>query len=1073
MNTDLSFITNEENQNLRERFRVLIKDTSFFDCLVGYFYSSGFHAVYPALKNTEKIRILIGIGTSKQTFEMMQEANHPTQRSFDFSHAEAKQEIESLVEAEMADSEDNRSVEEGVHKFIDWIRAGKLEIRAYPSQNIHAKLYIMTFRENDRDIGRVITGSSNFTQSGLVDNLEFNVELKNRSDYEFAKKKFEKLWQSAVDVSEKYVQTIQEKTWLSQNITPYELYLKFLYEYFKDELSQTDEVFVKYLPQGFKKLEYQEQAVLNAKKILLEYGGVFISDVVGLGKTYISAMLAGQIEGRTLVIAPPVLLEKSNPGSWPNVFSDFRVPADFESLGRLDYLLHRGTEKYANIIIDEAHRFRTETTVTYEKLAEICRGKRVILVTATPYNNTPKDILSLLKLFQKAKKSTIPNLPDLDAFFSRLENRFKKLDRKADYAEYIATVKDNAREIRDKVLKYLMVRRTRLEIEKYFIKDIEKQGLKFPQVEKPVPFFYELNEKEDKIFNTTISLIANQFRYARYMPMLYYKGKIDQLEAQSQLNMGRFMKILLVKRLESSFFAFRNSIERFLHSYEMFLNEYNKGSVYVSAKHTNKIFELLENDNDEAIQKLIDEGKAEKYNSEDFKESLKKDLEHDLKILKQIKTLWHQVVRDPKLLKFTNELGRKTVLKKNHLIIFTESKETANYLYKNIDKEYPGKALLFTGDSGESVRDKVIENFDARARHKKDEYRILISTEVLSEGVNLHRASVVINYDIPWNPTRMMQRVGRINRVDTPFDIIHTFNFFPTVQSNDHIKLQEAAEGKINGFLTLLGGDAELLTEGEPIGSHELFDRLTSKKTLEGDDEEDESELKYLQVIRDIRENDPSLFEKIKHLPKKARTAKAGPQNALPGGQESVRDALITYFRRGRLQKFFMADGRKEAAHELDFMTAAALLESSLQEQKAKLPEAIYDLLDKNKEAFIFATTEEMPEPRTRGGRDSAANILRILKATLKNTKKLTEDQELYLKNVLKQLEEGGLPKQTAKNTLKELNKLGNELANPIKVLATLQTHIPEGLLHSHYAEHSPSVTEKREVILSLYLAGE
>jgi len=126
MNTDLSFITNEENQNLKERFRVLIRDASFFDCLVGYFYSSGFHAVYPSLENTEKLRILIGIGTNRQTFEMMQEANRSIRRSFDFSHAEAKQEIENLVETEIADSEYNRSVEDGVHTFIDWIRSRKL-----------------------------------------------------------------------------------------------------------------------------------------------------------------------------------------------------------------------------------------------------------------------------------------------------------------------------------------------------------------------------------------------------------------------------------------------------------------------------------------------------------------------------------------------------------------------------------------------------------------------------------------------------------------------------------------------------------------------------------------------------------------------------------------------------------------------------------------------------------------------------------------------------------------------------------------------------------------------------------
>jgi superfamily II DNA/RNA helicase len=408
-------------------------------------------------------------------------------------------------------------------------------------------------------------------------------------------------------------------------------------------------------------------------------------------------------------------------------------------------------------------------------------------------------------------------------------------------------------------------------------------------------------------------------------------------------------------------------------------------------------------------------------------------------------------------------LSKNAVLQKNHLIIFTESKETANYLFKNINKEYPGKVLLFTGDSGESIRDKVLENFDARARHPKEDYRILVSTEVLSEGVNLHRANVVINYDIPWNPTRMMQRVGRINRVDTPFDVIHTFNFFPTTQSNDQIKLKEAAEGKINAFLTLLGGDAELLTEGEPIGSHELFDRLTSKKALEGDDEAEDSELKYLQVIRDIREKDADLFEKIKHLPKKARTAKQN--NAIAG-------ALITYFRRGKLQKFFMAQV-KQAAEELDFMTAAGLFESRPDEKRKKLPGEMYDLLDSNKEAFIIATTEEMAEPQKRRGRDSAANILRILKATIKNTQKLTEDQELYLKKVLTQLEEGGLPKQTAKNTLNALNALKNELVNPFKVLAVLRTHIPEKLLESHYAEQNPAVFGKREVILSLYLAGE
>jgi len=867
-NSDLTFITNEPGHNLLERFRVLIKDTAFFDCLVGYFYTSGFHALYKSLEKTERIRILIGISTNPKTAELISEAK---QGELEFSHAETKERFSEMVAEEMGTSEDSRQVEEGVAKFLEWLKSGKLQIRAYPTRDIHAKLYIMSFIEGDRDVGRVITGSSNFTRAGLAENLEFNVELKTRADYDFALKKFNELWVNAVDVKSKYTETIQTKTWLNNTITPYELYLKFLYEYFKDELRQTDEVFFKYIPTEFKRLEYQEQAVLNAKKILEEYGGVFVSDVVGLGKTYVSAMLAGQLDGRTLVIAPPVLLDESSPGSWKNVFSDFRVPADYESLGKLDHLIKRGVEKYKNIFIDEAHRFRTETNITYEKLAQICRQKRIILVTATPLNNTPRDILSQIKLFQKAKKSTIPNVPDLESFFGKLEKRIKNLDRKKDREKYIATAKENAKEIREKVLKYLMVRRTRSEIENYFTDDLKNRGLKFPEVIDPEPVLYQLNDEEDEIFNKTIELVAQKFKYARYTPMLYYTGeeKLDQLEIQSQRNMGRFMKILLVKRLESSFFAFRNTVSRFIHSYERFIEEFNKGKVYVSKKHTNKIFELLENDDEEAIQKLVDEDKARKYASKDFGKGFKEDLDHDLAILKKIQELWGRVSRDPKLLTFSSLLSGRSILKKNKIIVFTESRETAEYLANRLQKKQDGQILCFTGTSSAAVRDKVIENFDARARSPKDDYRILIATEVLSEGVNLHRSNIVINYDIPWNPTRLMQRVGRVNRVDTNFDKIYTLNFFPTRQSNDQIKLKEAAEAKIHSFITLLGADARLLTEGEAIESHELFDRLISKKTISGEDEAGESDLKYLQVIRHIRDEDPDLFSRIKRLPKK------------------------------------------------------------------------------------------------------------------------------------------------------------------------------------------------------------
>ena len=606
-----------------------------------------------------------------------------------------------------------------------------------------------------------------------------------------------------------------------------------------------------------------------------------------------------------------------------------------------------------------------------------------------------------------------------------------------------------------------MVRRTRFEISKYFAEDLAKQKLKFPEVENPQPVFYELNNEEDLVFTRTIELVATKFKYARYTPMLYYKGGITQPEALAQQNMGKFMKILLIKRLESSFYAFRNSLDRFCHSYEQFLTEFDKGDVYVSKKYTNKIFELLEDDNDQAVENIISQGKAERLPSKDFKDELRCDLQSDLNILREVKKMWTGIKRDPKLLTFLEKLATDPILKKSKLIIFTESKETAEYLASHLETKFPGQALCFTGASSETIRGQVIENFDARAKYPKDDCRILVSTEILAEGVNLHRSNVVINYDLPWNPTRMMQRVGRINRVDTKFDRIYTYNFFPTKQANDQIKLREVAEAKISAFISLLGADALLLTEGEPLEQHELFSRLTSKMTITGEDENEETELKYLHVIKNIRDREPDTFEQVKRLPKKARTARESKEQS---------GHLLTYFRRGKIQKFFIAEDKNEA-RELDFIAAAKTLEVSKETKQQKIDKNFYSLLDQNKKAFVFTTTAELPDVKMRGGRDSATQILRILKATMKDRRQFTEDQELYLKKVFNQLEEGGLPKQTTKVTLQALNKEISKGINPLRILAVLETNISSRLLESHFAEAAGGGnTGKREVILSEYL---
>jgi superfamily II DNA or RNA helicase len=1067
MSSDLTFLTNEAGKTLRDRFAaILTDDTRFFDCLVGYFYLSGFYKLYPVLENVEKIRILVGLKTDRVAYQLIQRGKEQAELNLQ-SHAATKEQVGQNVLAELEKSPDSIEIELGIHKFVEWVRSGKLEIKAHPSENLHAKVYIMTFGEGDRDKGRVITGSSNLTQAGLQDNLEFNVELKNRADYDFAIAKFNELWATAVDVSKSYEETIVNRSPYA-HFTPHELYLKFLYEYFRDELNRPAELQDMYVPDGFKKLKYQEEAVLSARKVLEEYGGLFLSDVVGLGKTYMAALLAQQLDGRSLVIAPPHLLDKNNRGSWPNVFGDFRVPhTDFESIGKLEDLLERDVSKYANVFIDESHRFRTETNQTYEMLAQICRGKRVILISATPLNNTPFDILSQVKLFQNGKNSTIPNVRNLEAFFARLQKNLNGLDRQQNREEYFRAVQNNAKATREQVLKHLMIRRTRNEITKYYGDDLAQQGLKFPDIADPEPLFYKFNTAENDIFNETVRLITLEFKYARYKPLTYYEGKREQREVQSQRNLARFMKILLVKRLESSFHAFRLTLDRFIHTYERVIEEYNKGHVYISKKHINKIFDLLEADDQEAIDRLLEADKAERLDAKDFSKDFKRELESDLKVLYTLRELWTRIKRDPKWESFRDVLSSDPKLKKGKIIIFTESKETAEYLAERIKQEITPQVLLFTGNSDEYVRKQVIANFDARAFQPKDEYRVLVATEVLSEGVNLHRSNIVINYDIPWNPTRLIQRVGRVNRVDTAFDTIYTYNFFPTEESNDIIKLREAAEAKIHAFIEMLGADARLLTEGEEIKSHDLFAKLTSKKTITGEDEEEESELEYLTEIREVRDKQPELFARIKRLPKKARSTKL--VSTLPAGIGKQFPSLLTYFRQGRLDKFFLAPTGTAPAMELDFFTAVKVLKpTDPSEARQTIPRDFYELLEKNKTAFDVVTSPELDDsiPKHKGSANDAYILKRLKAKEIRQYHGYTEDDELFIQQVIQLLLDGALPRPTTKKVAEALKKE----VEPLKVLGILRRDIPVAFFQATRAQQHAHAFSPREVILSSYL---
>lgn len=1066
MSSDLTFITNESNVNLKDRLKVLIApQTRLFDCLVGYFYLSGFHLLYPALESTEKIRILIGLKTDQRTFDLLEEAK--LQNSFGFmSHVEIKEQVEPNLRREFErDVAEWRDVEEGVAKFLEWCNSGKLEIKVYPSRKIHAKLYIMTFVEDFIDKGRVITGSSNFSQSGLVGNLEFNVELKNHADYDFALAKFNQLWADAVEVTSEYVETIRHKSHLTL-FSPHEIYLKFLYEYFRTELSQPRELEQDYQPPGFKRLQYQQDAVLTAKRIAEEYGGVFLADVVGLGKTYMAAMLARELDGRSLVIAPPALVDEANPGAWGNVLYEFGVRGfKTYSIGKLDQILKLDLSKFQNVFIDEAHRFRNEDNETYEKLHRICKSKspdgsakRVILVTATPFNNRPNDLLSQLKLFQDSRNSSLPNLPNLDNFFRNLNGRLRPFHRINDREEYLRVLRENAREVRERILKYLMVRRTRGEISRFYADDLAAQGLKFPDVASPVAVYYELSKRENEIFTRTIERITRQLTYARYRPLTYFAGKLDDNITTAQFNLAGFMKVLLVKRLESSFEAFRLTLARFIHAYDRFISSLKSGEVYVSKKKTALIFELIEAGEFEAIESLIEGGEAERYDAAEFTEKFVSDLENDWRVLRAIEEDWADIFRDPKWEKLKSLFQTDAVFGEAKLLLFTESKETAEYLSKRIADELGEPALCFTGDSKKGQRGEVIANFDPRAPDRKNDFRILVTTDTLAEGVSLHRANVVVNYDIPWNPTRMMQRVGRINRVDTNFARIYTYNFFPSEEGNNEIGLREAAEAKIEAFIEMLGADARLLTETEEIKSFNLFARITAKETLTGEGETPaESELKYLQIIRDVQDNDPKLFERIKRLPRKCRTARRSPD---------YKNALLTYFRLGKLDKFYLSMAENQPTSELDFLTAVKILASDDAEKIPVGPE-FFALAEKNRAALEHALQADHETTyAAASNHDAATKLLRrlyVFKGS--DFQDFTEEEENLWRSCLQALKDGAVAKKT-------INRLAKELAYTSTARAMLEAikknFSPNGLTTEETPAYEPQ-TKPREVILSEY----
>lgn len=1048
--TDLKFFTNEPERDLYSRFSAILKsNTQFFDILVGYFRASGFFKMYEALEDVEKIRILVGLNVDRYTVKIIDRVNGEANYAA-ISTADGKEIITDEIEKEFETAASSAQVEKGVRIFMDWMKSGKLEMRMYTEAPIHAKVYIM--RKDQEKVpdtfGSVITGSSNFSEAGLVNNLEFNVELKDYADVKFALDKFEELWVHGTDIRDTYIEAVEQHTWMRDDITPYQLYLKTLYEFFKEEINADKENFETLLPDGYMRLQYQIDAVTQARQKLDAYNGVFISDVVGLGKTYICAMLANSFNRNTykLIVCPPVLVDY-----WRSVLQEFDVArCDVESLGKLDKIIAKGTEKYSYVFVDEAHRFRNSSTEAFTELHQICRGKKVILISATPINNYTSDVENQIYLFQAKQSGTINGIKNIEGFFRGLNAKLAKKPKGS--PAYMEQLRENSEIIRDKLIREVMIRRTRSEIQQYYADDLAKQGLTFPKAGSPEKIIYSFDEETDDAFSQTINIIKD-FKYARYTPLLYLKDKKKYATMLSaQHNMGGFMKGILVKRLESSFYAFRKTLERFIESYEKFIKMSETGKIYISKKVN--VYDLLDDGNTQKLMYLIEQQDVMEFETKEFSSQFFRDLQSDLAQLKSMQFIWSLIGNDPKLEEFKRNLITNPLMKGKKAIVFTESMETAQYLYEELKEIFGERIIYFSGQSSATLKVEIEDSFNPKFKDKNnDKYNLLITTDVLAEGINLHRANILVNYDLPWNPTRIMQRVGRINRVGTEFDRIYVFNFFPTAQSKKEMPLEERILEKLQSFHDTLGEDFKYLSDEEEVSSKKLFSDLTSD--LDGEEESTNPELAYLAIIRQIRDNDPKLFSMIKRLPKKAKAGKTS--------EKVSDDSTVTFIRQGALKTFFISS--EAETKQLSFMQAIDLIKAEPDDAKISVSSKFYEHFDNNSTAFdqmLVAEEEVSTEKVMVAGND--AKIIRLLKA-MKAEPRLTDDQEQTIEKLIMLWENGEIPAKVSKDVMKKSKVVGDVLELYYEILKLVPpTYFEER------KNQKAQVDGEKQIVLSCYL---
>lgn len=979
------FFTNRDGNTLMNEFEGILSNNpqvKNLDAVVGFLRASGYFTLRPFLDGINKVRILIGIDVDKY----IACAHHRGQLFFG-AEEEVKEECLRKLKEDIEQSQYTKQVEDGMLQMVQDLIEGKLELRAHPSKKIHAKFYILyPDNFNQHTFGAAITGSSNLSGNGLgVGNdkqYEFNVKLTQYEDVAFAKQEFELLWEEAKNVpinAEDYQATL-DKTYLKGDVTPYELYIKMLMEYFSDRVLQVDQDDPFDMPEGYDKYEYQTDAVIEGYQKLIRYDGFFLADVVGLGKTVIATMIAkkflienGRDNTKILVVYPPAVEQ-----NWKTTFKDFGIDkyTRFISNGSLNKVLdgdnydYWNADEYDLVLVDEAHKFRNHTTGAFQQLQEICKmprlnkgiipgyKKKVMLISATPMNNTPADLYYQILMFQDPRRCTIDGVPNLTAFFSPLVVEFRKF-RKQDNFD-IKQFKRLAERVRDRVIKPLTVRRTRTDIE--HIERYRQDVKGFPKVADPIKEDYELNERLAKLFKDAMNILDKQLTYARYQAIAYLKpeaslDRYDNAELVSR-SLAGIRKNGLVKRLESSFDAFRTSLDNFRQANQNMLQMWENDKIFIAPDmDINLLYEKGYSD-DEIEEKLNEKAETNPKNAvfkrDDFRPEYIEMLRHDQDLLDNMWLEWEYINDDDdsKFAKFEDllkhELFKKDYNREGKVVVFSESVDTIKYLQRRINRK---DVLVISSDNRSQQFKTIRENFDANWKQKKDDYNIILTSDVLAEGVNLHRSNIIVNYDTPWNATRLMQRIGRVNRIGSDSKIIYNYVFYPSEQGNKEIKLTQIALSKIQTFHTTFGEDNQIYS------TEEIIDRDLDKLFREGVKQEQEDrnlELPFYEELRALYQQNRKEYQRIERISLRSRT---GREPREVEGVTLSGDTMV-FLKTNFRKVFYLVDDEK--ARELSVLDALKYFKAEREEKAvARLPQH-HEHVEKALNAFRTAKEEEL-----------------------------------------------------------------------------------------------------------------